>query len=53
MLDPPAQWLRRPAILTRVVWTWVKPKSWKQNLYAPKLGPDRAEMLAALELKAA
>ena len=50
MLEPSTAWLKRPETLASVFGTWVKPKALKQQFYPPKLGPDRAEMFAALEL---
>jgi flavin-dependent dehydrogenase len=51
MLAAPTAWLGRPAIVWRVLMTWITPKA--KKLYPPKLGPDRNEMLAALGLKTA
>ncbi|MEQ1752824.1 MAG: FAD-dependent oxidoreductase [Micropepsaceae bacterium] len=50
MLEAPTEWLGRPSIIGRVLLTWIKPKSAKLDLYPPKLGPDRTEMLSALGL---
>ena len=50
MLDAPASWLKRPAIVARVLIMWLTPKRAKQRLYPPKLGPDRSDMLAQLGL---
>jgi len=52
MLEPSTAWLKRPATLGAVLGTWATPKALKQKYYPPKLGPDRAEMFAALELPA-
>ena len=52
MLEPSTAWLKRPATLGSVLGTWMKPKALKQKYYPPKLGPDRTEMFAALELSA-
>lgn len=52
MLEPSTAWLKRPATLASVLGTWVKPRALKRKYYPPKLGPDRAEMFAALELSA-
>lgn len=52
MLEPSTAWLRRPTTLAAVLGTWAKPKALKRKYYPPKLGPDRAEMFAALELSA-
>jgi hypothetical protein len=53
MLQKPAAFLMRPTIIARILWTWAKPKRRKLNLYPPKLGPDRPEMLRQLNLKGA
>ncbi|CAN1563768.1 UbiH 2-polyprenyl-6-methoxyphenol hydroxylase and related FAD-dependent oxidoreductases [Caulobacteraceae bacterium] len=52
MLEPSTAWLKRPATLGSVLGTWITPRALKQKYYPPKLGPDRAEMFAALELPA-
>lgn len=52
MLEPTRAWMKRPANLLKVMRTWARPKPLKQQFYPPKLGPDRAEMFAALELSA-
>jgi 2-polyprenyl-6-methoxyphenol hydroxylase-like FAD-dependent oxidoreductase len=52
MLEPSTAWLKRPATLGSVLATWIKPKALKRKYYPPKLGPDRDEMFAALELPA-
>lgn len=52
MLESSTAWLKRPATLGSVLGTWIKPKALKQQYYPPKLGPDRAEMFAALDLSA-
>lgn len=51
MLAAPTAWLGNPAIVWRVLITWITPKA--KKLYPPKLGPNRNEMLAALGLKTA
>lgn len=52
MLEHPAVWLKRPGILARILWMWMKPRAWKQHLAAPVLGPARAAMLEKLGLRA-
>lgn len=54
MIDDPMAWLMRPAILTRMLKMWATPTSRKlaANLYPPKLGPERREMLARIGLAA-
>lgn len=44
MLEPPADWLKRPANLMRVLAMWLTPRPLKRHLYPPRLGPDRLEM---------
>ena len=53
MIAAPAAWLTQPVVVLRVLAMWLTPKSRKQSLYPPKLGPERGEMLASLGLKAA
>jgi 2-polyprenyl-6-methoxyphenol hydroxylase-like FAD-dependent oxidoreductase len=52
MLDEPAAFLRRPAIVARILRIWAMPKKTKQarDFYPPTFGPPRAEMLARLGL---
>lgn len=52
MLEPTRAWMTRPANLIKVMRTWARPKAAKKQFYPPKLGPDRDEMFAALELSA-
>jgi len=52
MLEPADAWLKRPANLVKVLGTWAAPKAAKLANYAPKLGPNRTEMFAALDLSA-
>lgn len=52
MLEPSTAWLKQPATLAGVLGAWATPKALKRKYYPPKLGPDRAEMFAALELSA-
>jgi hypothetical protein len=54
MLDEPTAFLKRPAIVARILATWATPKSSKQarGLYAPKAGPERAEMFKLLNIAA-
>ncbi|MBI1239771.1 MAG: FAD-binding protein [Alphaproteobacteria bacterium] len=48
MLEAPDRWLRRPAILARVLWVWMQPKALKKRFYHDNLGPNRERMFAAL-----
>ena len=54
MLEEPETVFKRPAIVARILRIWVMPKAKKEALdyYMPKLGPERAEMFAALGLAA-
>lgn len=49
MHEPPENFLKRPAILMRVLAMWMRPKILKRHLYPPFLGPGRAEMLVLAE----
>jgi 2-polyprenyl-6-methoxyphenol hydroxylase-like FAD-dependent oxidoreductase len=51
MIAAPAAWLAHPRVVASVLAYWLTRK--ERKLYPPKLGPERAEMLAALGLKAA
>ncbi len=48
MLDEPTAFMKRPAIVARILAMWATPMASKKSrgLYPPKSGPDRAEMLA-------
>lgn len=48
MLEHPTKWTSRGPILARVLKTWATPKALKKDLYPPKPGPERAEMMRAL-----
>ncbi len=54
MLDEPTAFLKRPAIIARILKMWMTPKATKaaRNLYPPKAGPERAEMFAKLKIAA-
>lgn len=54
MLDEPTAFLKRPAIVARILRIWAMPKKAKQarDFYPPTFGPKRAEMLARLGLAA-
>lgn len=52
MLEAPTAWTKRAPIMAKVLKTWATPKALKKRYYLPKLGPERAEMLAALGLTA-
>ncbi len=50
MLEAPTVWLKNPVVMAKVLWTWITPRSAKADLYPPKPGPGRDEMLASLGL---
>jgi flavin-dependent dehydrogenase len=54
MLDEPSAFLKRPAIMARIMRVWAMSASEKKarGLYPPKAGPDRAEMLKLLNIAA-
>jgi hypothetical protein len=54
MIDLPNQWLKNPAAIVQLLQFWATPKHAKQSrgFYPPKFGPDRAQMLAKLNLAA-
>ncbi|HLJ52160.1 MAG TPA: hypothetical protein VKT24_02170 [Rhizomicrobium sp.] len=54
MLDEPAAFLKRPAIMARIMRVWAMPEAEKRRrgFYAPKAGPDRAGMLKLLKIAA-
>jgi 2-polyprenyl-6-methoxyphenol hydroxylase-like FAD-dependent oxidoreductase len=54
MLDEPTAFLKRPEIVARILATWATPKSVKEarDYYPPKMGPERDEMFARLNIAA-
>lgn len=50
MLQHPTDWLKQPGNFAKVLWVWMKGKRLNRRYYLPKLGPNRTEMLTALEL---
>ena len=54
MLDEPTAFMKRPAIMARILSVWATSKADKQRrgLYPPKAGPDRAGMLKLLNIAA-
>jgi 2-polyprenyl-6-methoxyphenol hydroxylase-like FAD-dependent oxidoreductase len=52
MIDDPVAWLKRPTILAGILKMWATPASRKRaaQLYPPRLGPERHEMLARVGL---
>jgi len=54
MLDEPGAFVKRPAIMARIIRIWAMSAAEKNRLglYPPKAGPDRAGMLALLKIAA-
>ncbi|WP_293906280.1 FAD-dependent oxidoreductase [Phenylobacterium sp.] len=52
MLEHPQAWLKRPANLARIARVWARGKKRNADLYPPKGGPEREQMLAALGVSA-
>jgi hypothetical protein len=54
MIEDPNDWWKDPSTLAGIVRFWAMPKSRKQvqGFYPPKFGPERAEMLAKLQIAA-
>ena len=50
MLEPPADWLKRPANLGKVLMHWMTPRAAKAEIYPPKPGPGRADLMRAVGL---
>ncbi|ABS64107.1 FAD dependent oxidoreductase [Parvibaculum lavamentivorans DS-1] len=50
MVDRPNVWLRDPRNVSKVLVTWARGKKRNADLYPPKLGPGRKEMLTSLGL---
>ncbi|MEQ8268320.1 MAG: FAD-dependent oxidoreductase [Parvibaculum sp.] len=50
MVDRPNVWLRDPRNVSKVLVTWARGKKRNADLYPPKLGPGRREMLSSLGL---
>jgi 2-polyprenyl-6-methoxyphenol hydroxylase-like FAD-dependent oxidoreductase len=50
MHEDPTAWTKRADVMARVFLMWARGRSQKADLYPPPLGPERAEMLAALGL---
>ncbi|HLK23277.1 MAG TPA: FAD-binding protein [Caulobacteraceae bacterium] len=53
MLDAPRAWLRRPETMVKSLGRWARGRAANARFYPPPLGPDRAEMFAALGLTSA
>jgi 2-polyprenyl-6-methoxyphenol hydroxylase-like FAD-dependent oxidoreductase len=54
MIDDPNAWLKKPSTVAGVLRFWAMPKNLKRarGFYPPKFGPERAQMLAKLNLAA-
>ncbi|MEI9929191.1 MAG: hypothetical protein WDM89_01140 [Rhizomicrobium sp.] len=54
MIDDPNDWLKKPSAIAGVMRYWAMPEKAKRarGFYPPKFGPDRAQMLAKLNLAA-
>ncbi len=54
MLDEPTAFMKRPAIVARImrVWAMSAAEKKKKGLYPPNAGPNRAEMLKLLKIAA-
>jgi 2-polyprenyl-6-methoxyphenol hydroxylase-like FAD-dependent oxidoreductase len=54
MLDEPTAFLKRPGVVARILTIWAMPKALKRarDYYPPKMGPERDEMFARLNLAA-
>jgi len=54
MLDEPTAFMKRPEIVARILATWAMPKALKEarDYYPPKMGPERDEMFARLNIAA-
>ena len=50
MLEHPSDWLKRPVNLGKVLLHWMTPKAVKADVYPPKAGPKRAELMQAVGL---
>jgi len=53
MLEPPRAWLGKPSALIKVFVALARGRRANARFYAPKAGPARSEMFAALDLPAA
>lgn len=50
MVDAPNTWIRDPRNVSKVLKTWARGKKRNADLYPPKLGPGRTEMLTSIGL---
>ena len=52
MLEHPSAWLRKPGNMIRVLGYWARGKAANAAAYAPKAGPDRADMMRTIGISA-
>lgn len=52
MIDEPGKWMKSPGNVVMVLRYWLKSKKSKADLYPPRLGPKRNDMMKALGLSA-
>jgi hypothetical protein len=52
MIDEPGKWLKNPRNIALVLRYWLKSKKSKADLYPPRLGPRRDDMMKVLGLSA-
>jgi 2-polyprenyl-6-methoxyphenol hydroxylase-like FAD-dependent oxidoreductase len=50
MLEHPEAWLKRPSNLLKIMAAWARGKKANAELYPPKVGPDRLDLMTALGL---
>ncbi|MEQ9316566.1 MAG: FAD-dependent oxidoreductase, partial [Henriciella sp.] len=50
MLEHPNKWLGKPGNFGRVLYYWARGKKKNAAAYPPKAGPDREELMRALEI---
>ena len=50
MLEHPDKWLSKPGNLAKVLYIWARGKKANAAAYPPPPGPERADMLSALQI---
>ena len=50
MLEHPDKWLGKPGNLAKVLYFWARGKKANATAYPPPPGPERADMLSALQI---
>ncbi len=53
MLSHPEAWLKRPRNFLKIMWIWARGKKRNKAYYVPRLGPQRNEMFALLDISPA